>query len=59
VVAFHEPHPAWNSTISGIAEHYGYGWQTVWNDPKNLGLRSSRKQPDKIRAGDKVYVKKK
>lgn len=51
----------WNSTISGIASHFGYGanWQAVWNDPKNLGLRSKRKQPDKIQAGDKVYVKKK
>jgi hypothetical protein len=61
VVKYRDNNPPWNSTISGIAAHYGYGsnWQTVWNDSKNFGLRSKRKDPKKIQAGDKVYVKKK
>jgi hypothetical protein len=61
VVNFTKTNPPWNSTISGIAAHYGYGsnWQAVWNDNKNFGLRTSRKQPELIRAGDKVYVKRK
>jgi hypothetical protein len=61
VTHFTTHNPPWNSTISGIASHYGYGsnWQAVWNDPKNIGLRSKRKTPEKIQAEDKVYVKKK
>jgi len=61
VVHFTTNNPPWNSTISGIAAHYGYGsnWSAVWNDPKNLGLRTKRKEPNKIQAGDTVYVKKK
>ncbi len=50
--------PPWESTISGIAAHYGKSWSTVWNDSKNAGLRKSRKDPKLIRPGDKVYVKK-
>lgn len=51
----------WNSTISGIASHYGYGsdWESVWNDSKNASLRTKRKEPNLIEAGDTVYVKKK
>lgn len=32
-VWFHEVHaaPAWDSTLSGIAEHYGMGWQALYN----------------------------
>jgi hypothetical protein len=53
--------PPWESTISGIAAHYGYGsdWQTVWNDPKNANLQALRHQPSGIRKGDVVYVKEK
>jgi hypothetical protein len=61
VVRYTSSHPPWNSTISGIASHYGYGsnWQAVWNDAKNKPLRDKRKSPNLIRAGDIVYVKKK
>lgn len=51
------PHP-WNSTISGIARHYGKTWPTVWNDSKNAGLRAKRKSPTKIQPDDVVWVKK-
>jgi hypothetical protein len=57
VVKFANPAP-WNSTISGIASHYGYGgnWQAVWNDPKNATLKTKRGQPNLIQPGDVVYV---
>ena len=58
VVKFTTKNPPWNSTISGIASHYGKTTSQVWNDPKNIGLRSKRKAMDKIQPGDKVYVKK-
>jgi hypothetical protein len=57
VAKFDEKHPVWNSTISGIAAKYGYGETELWNLPKNIGLRSSRKQPKLIRPGDKVWIK--
>jgi len=61
VVKYTPSNPAWNSTISGIANHYGYpDWHTVWDDPKNAGLRSKRgNDPSHIQAGDTVYVKRK
>lgn len=61
VAEFVKAHPAWDSTVSGIAEHYGYGadWETVWNDPKNANLRALRKAPDAIRKGDVIYVREK
>jgi hypothetical protein len=61
VVAYHSASPAWNSTISGIAQHYGYGgdWESVWNDPKNASLRAKRGDPNHIQAGDTVWVKRK
>jgi len=61
VVEYTSKNPAWNSTVSGIARHYGYGsdWETVWNDPKNAPLRAKRGAPNLIRAGDTVYVKRK
>jgi hypothetical protein len=57
VVRFGNPAP-WDSTISGIAAHYGYGgdWQAVWDDPANTALRDRRGQPDLIQPGDVVYV---
>ena len=58
VVHFGNPAP-WNSTISGIAGHYGYGgdWEAVWNDPRNAGLKAKRGKPELIQPGDVVYVK--
>lgn len=61
VVKFVAAKPAWNSTISGIAAHYGYGtnWQTVWNDSHNAALRAKRGTPEKVQPGDTVQVKRK
>lgn len=50
--------PPWQSTISGIAGHYGKSASAVWNDPKNAALKAKRKQQNLIRPGDVVYVKK-
>lgn len=56
VSKFGNPAP-WNSTIWGISQHYGIAnWQTVWDDPKNAGLRSKRGKPELIQPGDVVYV---
>lgn len=54
--------PPWNSTLWGIAKHYGYGatntnFNSIWNDPKNAALKKKRGQPTKIQPGDKIYVK--
>lgn len=54
--------PPWNSTMWGIAKHYGYGsasgnYVPIWNDAKNAALKALRKDPKLIRAGDTVYVK--
>ena len=61
VVRYTTSNPPWNSTVSGIAAHYGYGsnWQAVWNDSKNATLRAKRGTPDHVQAGDIVQVKKK
>lgn len=54
--------PAWNSTLWGIAKHYGMGdardnWSRIWSDPKNAALRARRGTPEKIQPGDTVYVR--
>ncbi len=49
----------WNSTIWGITTKLlgpKVSWQTVWNAPQNKKLRDTRKDPKKIRPGDKVWV---
>jgi len=58
VAKYTTKNPPWNSTISGIASHYGIkNWMTLWNDPKNAALRKSRKNtPKLIQPGDIVYV---
>jgi hypothetical protein len=58
VVRYVYPVP-WNSTIAGIAAHYGYGdnWPALWDDPANALLREKRGEPNLIQAGDVVYVK--
>lgn len=58
VVKFTSGNPPWNSTVSGIASHYGKSWTAVWNDAKNAPLRAKRGKPELIRAGDIVYVRK-
>lgn len=62
VAKYTSSNPPWNSTMWGIAKHYGYGsasnnYSPIWNDSKNAGLRALRGRPDLIRANDKVYVK--
>jgi hypothetical protein len=57
VVKYTTKNPPWNSTISGIAAHYGVkNWSTVWNNPKNAKLKALRGKPNLIRPGDTVYV---
>lgn len=51
--------PPWNSTIWGITNKLlgpKVAWKTVWNAPQNKSLRDKRKDPTKIRPGDKVWV---
>lgn len=61
VSRFNENNPAWDSTVWGIAEHYGYGganWGTVWNDPKNSNERiKAHLNPRLIQPGDTIYVR--
>lgn len=69
VATYKEPNPVWNSTLWGIAENsygkggkYGTGggkaWPSIWNAPQNAALRKLRGAPEKIRAGDKIWVPK-
>lgn len=49
----------WNSTVWGIATKLlgpKASWQTVWAAPQNKSLRDKRKAPEKIQAGDKIWV---
>lgn len=49
----------WNSTLYGIAtELWGNGdaWKAIWNAPENASLKSTRKTPEQIEPGDKVWV---
>lgn len=58
VAKFTSRKPPWNSTMSGIAGHYGKTWQSVWDDAKNAPLKKLRGKPELIRPGDIVYVRK-
>jgi len=58
VVKYTTNNPPWNSTISGIAGHYGKSWPSVWNDAKNAALKRRRGVPERIQPGDIVYVRK-
>jgi hypothetical protein len=49
--------PGQLSTISGIAAHWGIpDWHTVWDDPRNAGLRAHRVTPERVQPGDAVWV---
>ncbi len=50
------PNSPWQSTIGGIAKHYGRRPETVWAHPKNEALRRRRKSMASIQPGDRVYV---
>jgi hypothetical protein len=42
--------------ISSIAYSRGFFWKTVWNDPSNARLKSKRKNPNVLLAGDVVHI---
>lgn len=58
--------PPFNSTLSGIWSHFSKtgpsgkttaaNWQAIWNHPLNADLRRKRGQPEKIQAGDQIFV---
>ncbi|MEO6834210.1 MAG: hypothetical protein ABI169_18525 [Chitinophagaceae bacterium] len=46
-------------SLSRIAKSYGYAdwqWRKIWDDPRNATLVAKRKKPEKLLAGDKIYV---
>lgn len=65
VTAYTSKNPAWNSTLWGIAKHFGYGsksdnWKAILNDPKNAALKAKIKgDPKKLPKGAIVYVRRK
>lgn len=50
------PNTPWQSTVGGIAKHYGRRPETVWAHPKNAALRQRRKSMASVQPGDRVYV---
>lgn len=42
--------------VSSIAFENGLFWETIWDHPKNASLRSLRKTPFVLQAGDVVFV---
>lgn len=53
--------PPKDSTLWDIAARElgaGSKWPNIWNHPTNASLRTSRKKPELIRAGDRVWVPK-
>lgn len=50
--------PPWNSTLSGIASHEGFGsdWEKIWNSPANAQLKARRKEPNLIQPGDVIVI---
>lgn len=65
VVAYTSKNPPWNSTLWGIAKHYGYGsaadnYKAILNDPKNAALKKKiGGDPKKLPKGATVYVRRK
>jgi hypothetical protein len=62
VAKYTSKNPPWNSTLWGIAKHFGDGsaggnWHTIWNDPKNAALKKKRGKPERIQPGDTIYVR--
>ena len=42
--------------LSSIAHGYGFFWETLWNLPENGSLKSTRKDPNVLLAGDVVKI---
>jgi N-acetylmuramoyl-L-alanine amidase len=42
--------------MSGIAQAFGFLWQTIWNDPSNADLKRQRPNPHILFPGDQVFI---
>jgi hypothetical protein len=61
VAKYTSSNPPWNSTLWGIAKHFGYGagsnnWTSIWSAPQNAALVARRKNPKYIQANDQIFV---
>lgn len=56
VQAWRAQNTPWQSSVGGIAKHYGKTAGHVWGLPQNKALRARRGSMTRIRPGDKVYV---
>lgn len=64
VTAYTKTNTRWDSTLWGIAQHYGYGnagnnYLAIINDPRNAALKTQIKgDPHKLPKGATVWVRK-
>lgn len=61
VAKYTSNNPAWNSTLWGIAQHFGLGssstnYAPIWNNAQNAALKARRKVPTSIQPGDRIFV---
>lgn len=45
--------------LNSIAYQRGIFWETIWNDPLNAALKEKRKDPNIIKAGDRLFIREK